>query len=228
MSDRLRLARAIKRENEQRHGMSSMATSTVDVNAPIPDEQLAAIERMDNNSLIVRLHFTVNHLSRWLSPIHDEHKLERSIYRGEPAPKDILIGMRNEENRVFPKMHLIAVKDNPDLDKLPEYVVSPERAELDMQRASIAMLSQFRRLRQSTCSLLRSLPDDAWRRDGSSRKSHNTTIRELALHLARHDYRYLRAFDNALDHVGAREGLAEIQKTHLDDLLKLVPQRLRI
>ncbi len=71
-----------------------MAISLVDVNAPIPVEQRAAIERMDNNSLIIRLHFTINHLSRWLSPIHDEHKLERSLYRGEPSPKEILILMR--------------------------------------------------------------------------------------------------------------------------------------
>ena len=205
-----------------------MAISLVDLNAPVPEEQLVAIERLDNNSLIVRLHFTVNHLSRWLSPIHDEHKLERSLYRGEPSPKDILIGMRNEENRTFPKMYHIAVNDNPDLDKVPEYVVTPERAELDAQRATIAMLSQFRRLRQSTCSLLRSLPDDAWNREGTSRRGHNVTIRDLAVHLARHDYQYLRAMDHALDQVGAREGLAEIQKTHLDELLKLVPQQLRI
>lgn len=216
------------RENEQRHGMSSMAISLVDVNAPIPDEQLAAIERMDNNSLIVRLHFTINHLSRWLSPIHDEHKLERSLYRGEPTPKEILIGMRNEEHRIFPKMHLITVQNNPDLDKLPDFLITPERAELDNQRAPIALMGQFRRLRQSTCSLLRSIPDDAWGRLGSSRRGHNTNLRSLAIHLAQHDYQYLRALDLALDHVGARDGLAEIQKTHLDELLKLAPERLRI
>ena len=205
-----------------------MAISVVDVNAPIPVEQLAAIERMDNNSLIVRLHFTINHLSRWLSPIHDEHRLERSLYRGEPTPKEILIGMRDEEHRIFPKMHLITVQNNPDLDKLPAYVVTPERTELDIQRAPIALMGQFRRLRQSTCSLLRSIPDDAWSRLGSSRKGQNTNLRTLAIHLAHHDYQYLRALDLALDHVGARDGLAEIQKTHLDELLKLVPERLRI
>jgi len=208
--------------------MSSMAISEVNVNAPIPDEQLATIERMDNNSLIVRLHFTVNHLSRWLSPIHDEHKLERSPYRGEPSPKEILIGMRDEENRVFPKMHLITVQNNPDLDILPDYVLTPQRAELDIQRAPIALIGKFRRLRQSTCSLLRSVPDDAWGRQGSSRKGHNTNLRALAIHLAQHDYRYLHALDVSLDYVGARDGLAEIQKTHLDELLKLVPERLRI
>ena len=205
-----------------------MAISFVDVNAPVPDAQRAAIERLDNNALIIRLHFAVNHLSRWLSPIHDASKLERSPYRGEPSPKEILIGMRNEEHRVYPKMHLIAVEDNPDLDKLPPFVVTPQRAELDEQRESIAMLSQFRRLRQSTCSLLRSLPDDAWLRVGISRKGHNTTIRELARHLALHDYQYLHALDMALDRSGAREGLADIQKTHLDELLTLSPEQLRI
>lgn len=205
-----------------------MSTSFVDVNAPVGSEQRAAIARLDNNSLIVRLHFTVNHLSRWLSPIHDPRKLERSLYRGEPSPKEILILMRNEENRVFPKMHLISVQNNPDLDKLPEYRVTPERALLDEQRTSIALLSQFRRLRQSTCSLMRSLPDDAWHRMGASRKSHNTTIRALAEHLAEHDYRHLRALDLALDQIGAREGLAEIQKVHLDDLLRLVPDNLHV
>jgi hypothetical protein len=208
--------------------MSSMATSYVDVNAPVPDEQRAAIERLDNNALIIRLHFTVNHLSRWLSPIHDPRKLERSPYRGQLSPKDILIGMRNEENRIFPKMHLISVQDNPDLDQLPPHTLTIDRQILDRERDTIALMGQFRRLRQSTCSLMRSLPDDAWDRSGRSRKEHNTTIRELAKHLALHDYRYLRAMDLALDQSGAREGLAEIQKTHLDELLKLVPERLSI
>jgi hypothetical protein len=206
--------------------MSAMSTSFVDVNAPIGTEQRAAIARLDNTSLVVRLHFTINLLSRWFSPIHDPHRLERSVYRGEPSPKEILIEMRNEEHRVYPKLHLITVQNNPDLDALPEYVVTPERALLDEQRDSIALLSQFRRLRQSTCSLLRSLPDDAWVRVGTSRKGQNSTLRSLAEYLAEHDYRYLRALDTALDSVGAREGLAEIQKTHLDDLLNLVPDRM--
>ena len=36
------------------------------------------------------------------------------------------------------------------------------------------------------------------------------------------------ALDETLDQVGAREGLAEIQKTHLDELLKLVPEHLKL
>ncbi len=89
-------------------------------------------------------------------------------------------------------------------------------------------MAQFRRLRQGTCSLLRSAPDDAWSLKGTSRRERNVTIRELAEQLALHDYRFLRALDETLDQVGAREGLAEIQKTHLDELLKLVPGTLRL
>ena len=90
------------------------------------------------------------------------------------------------------------------------------------------MMAQFRRLRQGTCSLLRSLPDDAWDLRGTSRRARNVTVRGLAEHLALSDYRHLRALDETLDQVGAREGLAAIQKAHLDELLKLVPTSLRI
>jgi hypothetical protein len=89
-------------------------------------------------------------------------------------------------------------------------------------------MAQFRRLRQGTCSLLRSVPDDAWDLVGYSRRERNTNIRELAEHLAVSDYRLLRALDETLDQVGAREGLAEIQKTHLDELMKLVPDQLTL
>jgi hypothetical protein len=203
-----------------------MVTSFVDVTAPIPADQLGKIAQLENNAIIIRLHFTINHLSRWLSPIHDEHKLERSAFRGEPSPKQILIGMRDEEHRVFPRMFLIANEQRPNLDRLPEYERTPERVRLDEARSSIALLAHFRRLRQSTCSLLRSLPDDAWDLTGVTRKRQNETIRGLALDLVRHDYQYLRALDVALDSVGARDGLAEIQKTHLDELLNLAPDHL--
>jgi hypothetical protein len=46
--------------------------------------------------------------------------------------------------------------------------------------------------------------------------------------LAIHDYRVLRALDQTLDHTGAREGLAEIQKVHLDELLRLEPHHVDI
>lgn len=204
------------------------ATSFVDVDAPVSDERRGQVSRSDNNSLIIRLHFTVHHLSRWLTPIHDPNRLERAVYRGEPTAKELVIGMRNEEERIFPKLHTIATQTSPDLDKIPDWQQDAARVAHDDATPTIVLMAQFRRLRQGTCSLLRSLPDDAWSLHGSSRRGRNVTIRELAEQLALHDYRYLRALDETLDQVGAREGLAEIQKTHLDDLLKLVPDTLHL
>jgi hypothetical protein len=199
-----------------------------DLSDPISDDGRAVIARMDNNALIVRLLFTLNHLSRWLSPVHDPNRLERSLYRGEPTVKELLIGMRDRELAVFPRIHLIAVQDNPDLDQLADPEITDARRALDHQRTTIALMSEFRRLRQSTCSTLRALPDAGWRRQGTSRRRHDVTIRELAEGLAEHDLRYLRVMDEMLDRVGAREGLAPLQTVHLDDLLKLVPERVEI
>jgi len=208
--------------------MMRSAASFIDVNAPVSDELRNRIRISDNNALIVRLHFTINHLSRWLTPIHDPNRLERALYRGEPTVKELVIAMRKEEARIFPKMHLIATQSRPNLDNLPVHEQDPVTAATDIATPTIVLMAQFRRLRQGTCSLLRSLPDDAWTLKGSSRRDTNASVRELAEHLALHDYRSLRVMDRTLDQVGAREGLAEIQKTHLDDLLKLVPDTLHL
>ena len=202
------------------------ATSLIDINAPISDEQYRQVSLMNNNALIVRLMFTVHHLSRWLSPIHDPDRLERSVYRGEPTAKELLIEMRDEEQRVYPKLHLIATRTHPNLDTLPIWQPDPRVREVDRQTPPIVLMASFRRLRQSTCALLRSLPDDAWDLQGISRRERNVTVRELAEHLALHDYRHLRALDATLDQAGAREGLAKVQKAPLDELLKLTPTHL--
>src|SRR5687768_5127253 len=115
------------------------------------------IDDLSNNSLIIRLHFAVNHLSRWLTPIHDVRRLERSPYRNEPSVKDLLIQMREEERRGFARLHAIATMNNPDLDKLPAPIITPDQAAFDRERSVLSILAEFRRLRQSTCSLLRSL-----------------------------------------------------------------------
>src|SRR4051812_44732179 len=120
------------------------------------------IADLSNDSLIIRLHFTINHLSRWLTPIHDRTKLERTVRRGEPTVKELLVRLRDEELRVFPKLHLIAMQNNPNLDKLPIYVRSEAQDEQDERLSPLSIMAEFRRLRQSTCSLLRSLPDNAW------------------------------------------------------------------
>lgn len=204
------------------------ATSFVDVNAPVGDDVRRQVARSDNNALIIRLHFTIHHISRWITPIHDPNRLERAVYRGEPTAKDLVVGMRDEEERVFPKLYTIATQTHPNLDAVPEWSPPPGSEERDRRAATIVLMAQFRRLRQGTCSLLRSLPDDAWDLKGLTRKGPNVSIRELAEQLALHDYRYLRALDETLDQVGAREGLAEIQKTHLDELMLLVPNQVRL
>ena len=206
----------------------SSATTYIDVNAPVSDDIRSQIAGADNNALIVRLMFTTNHLSRWLTPIHDPNRLERSLYRGEPTAKELVIALRNEEQRVYPKMHLIATQTRANLDTLPEWQENPQSVERDTLQPTIVLMAQFRRLRQSTCGLLRSLPDDAWGLVGRSRREPDVTIRQLAERLAVTDYRYLRALDQTLDQVGARQGLAEIQKTHLDELLTLVPEHLTL
>jgi hypothetical protein len=181
------------------------------------------VTHLENNALIIRLHFTVNHLSRWITPVHDRIKLVRSVRRDDPSVKDLLIQMRNEELRVFPKMHLIATRNNPNLDKFPEWEMTPEQEQLDREASAIEILAEFRRLRQSTCSLLRSLPDNAWSRVGTSRREHDWQIRTLAEHLARHDVVVLRQMDETLDRVGAREGISPAARARLDEVLRLAP-----
>jgi hypothetical protein len=185
------------------------------------------IADLSNDSLIIRLHFTINHLSRWLTPIHDRTKLERTVRRGEPTVKELLVRLRDEELRVFPKLHLIAMQNNPNLDKLPIYVRSEAQDEQDERLSPLSIMAEFRRLRQSTCSLLRSLPDNAWPRYGTSRREHDWQIRSLAEHLASHDLDVLYEIDLTLDRCGARDGVSSASRAHLDELLRLVPVTLR-
>lgn len=206
----------------------SSATTYIDVNAPVSDEIRSQIAKADNNALIVRLMFTTNHLSRWLTPIHDANRLERSLRRGEPTGKDLVIALRNREQQIYPKMYLIATQPRADLDVLPVWQEDQVDVQRDQVQPAVVLMAQFRRLRQSTCGLLRSLPDDAWGLIGRSRREPDVSIRHLAEALALSDYRYLRALDQTLDQVGAREGLAEIQCTHLDELLKLSPEHLTL
>jgi hypothetical protein len=189
----------------------------------LPTAADVKIVELDNSSLAIRLHFTINHLSRWLTPVHDGRRLERSIYRGQPTVKELLITLRDEELRVFPKLHLMSVQINPNLDKLPDYVRSARQDALDDGRSTLGILAEFRRLRQSTCSLLRSLPDSAWSRVGTSRREHDWQIRTLAEHLANNDILILSEMDRVLDSNGAREGVSPAARAHLDELLRLVP-----
>lgn len=185
------------------------------------------VSKLDNDSLIIRLHYTVNHLSRWLTPVHDRALLDRSVFRGQPSIKDILVAMRDEEARMYPKLHMIANEANPNLDRIGTETRSERQLAFDASASALSTLAEFRRLRHSTMSLLRNLPDGAWQRAGTSRREHDWQIRGLAEHLATHDLEALYQIDVTLDRIGAREGLAPAARTHLDELLRMTPVTLR-
>jgi hypothetical protein len=169
----------------------------------------------------------VNHLSRWLTPVHDRVLLERSTIYGKPSVKELLMQLRDEELRVFPKMYMISIEADPDLDRIPAAERSEANLRWDESTTALSTMAEFRRLRQSTLSLLRSLPDSAWKRTGTSRKEHDWSLRELAEVLANHDTLVLMQMDETLDQIGVREGLSPAARTHLDELMRLVPVTLR-
>jgi hypothetical protein len=179
------------------------------------------VSGLSNDAVIIRLLYTVNHLSRWLSPIHDDVKLTRSPQRDEPSVKDLVIRIRDNELRVFPQLHAIATQDRPDLDALPPLVRTDADIAFDRQAKVFEIMGEFRRLRQSTCSLLRTLPNSAWQRDGISRSEHDTTIRLLAERLVLEDQIHLGELDRALNRSGGREGIASVSQVGLGELQKL-------
>jgi hypothetical protein len=182
---------------------------------------VTAAPSLSNDALILRLHFAVNHLSRWLTPIHDQSVLQRSVHRGEPTVKSLVLAMRDEELKIFPYLYAVSVQTFPDLDQLAPMQRSVEVNRQDDLATTIEIMAEFRRLRQSTCSLLRSLPDNGWAREGVSRREHNWTIRQLAEHLAVHDEAVLTRLDRALARTGARTEIASTSRAPLGDLLRL-------
>jgi hypothetical protein len=80
-------------------------------------------------------------------------------------------------------------------------------------------MSEFRRVRESSTSVLRALPDTAWERGGYSRRERNWSIRELAEFLALHDLRALAEVDRALERVGARHNIAQVSRVRFEELV---------
>jgi hypothetical protein len=171
-----------------------------------------SIRDLPNDALIIRLIQTLNHLSRWLTPIHDRTVLEFSPRRSEPSVKELLISMRDTETRAYGFMNAIASERNPDLDRIPR--VEPSSAQISVDRSAhpLVIMSEFRRVRESSTSLLRALPDNAWDRGGYSRTQRNWTIRELAEYLAANDREMLRQIDRVLSRSGARHGIAAVSQ----------------
>jgi hypothetical protein len=107
--------------------------------------------------------------------------------------------MRDNEARYFPKMHLISIAQVPDLRRVQQ--VGP--TEYDPNDSVFTVMSQFRRVRQSTLSLLRELPQDAWNRVGVDVDNVTVSIKDLALELIDHDNEALAQMDAVLIARGA-------------------------
>jgi hypothetical protein len=187
--------------------MSSSAMSDQDVESPD-----SSIRDLSNDGLIIRLIQTVNHLSRWLTPIHDRTVLEFSPRRSEPSVKELLLRMRDTETRGYAFMYAIATESNPDLDRVPRVEPTEVQAAVDRSAHPLVIMSEFRRVRESSTSLLRALPDSAWGRGGYSRTQRDWTIRELAEYLAGHDREMLQRIERVLSQTGARDGIAAVSR----------------
>jgi hypothetical protein len=203
--------------------MSSSAINDLDTESPD-----SSIRDLSNDALIIRLIQTVNHLSRWLTPIHDRTVLEFSPRRSEPSVKELLLRMRDTETRAYGFMHAIATERNPDLDRIPRVEPSPAQIAVDRSAHPLVIMSEFRRVRESSTSLLRALPDTAWERGGYSRTERNWTVRELAEYLASHDREMLQRIDRVLSRSGARDGIAAVSQVdfaHIEEpFLATVPR----
>jgi hypothetical protein len=180
----------------------------------------SSVRDLSNDALIIRLIQTLNHLSRWLTPIHDQTVLEFSPRRSEPSVKELLLRMRDTETRAYGFMNAIASERDPDLDRIPRVEPSAVQVSVDRSAPPLVIMSEFRRVRESTTALLRALPDNAWERSGHSRTQRNWTIRELAEYLARHDREMLQRIDRVLSQSGARHGIAAVSQvdfTHIEE-----------
>jgi hypothetical protein len=172
----------------------------------------SSIHGLSNDALIIRLIQTVNHLSRWLTPIHDRTVLEFSPRRSELSVKELLLRMRDTETWAYGFMNAIATERNPDLDRIQRVEPTPVQSAVDRSAHPLVIMSEFRRVRESSTSLLRALPDNAWDRGGYSRTERDWTIRELAEYLARHDREMLQRVDRVLSRTGARDGIASVSQ----------------
>ena len=144
--------------------------------------------------IYLRLFHMLNYLSKRISSQRDEAKLSRPAERGEWSVREIVIHLRDNEAKVYPKLHLMANAVHPNLSRIAEV------ASLDYRPddSTLTVLSQFRRIRQSTVSLLRELPHDAWERTGVDTDGTVVTIRQLAMELIRHDAEHLAQVDATL------------------------------
>jgi len=152
-----------------------------------------------DEQIILELTHMVNQLAKRITPQRDETRVNRAAERGEWSVREIVAHLRDTEARYFPKMHIISVGEHPDLRRVQN--IGP--TEYDPNDTVFTVMSQYRRLRQSTLSLLRELPRDAWRRAGKDVDGTTVTIRDLARELVAHDADHLAQIDDTLIARGA-------------------------
>jgi len=153
----------------------------------------------DLEQIVITLTNMPNWLSKRITPQRDMSKVNRPAVRGEWSVRDIVAHLRDNEARYFPKMHLISIAQVPDLRRVQN--VGP--TEYDPDDSVFTVMSQFRRVRQSTLSLLRELPRDAWNRVGVDVDNVTVSIKDLALELIDHDAEHLAQIDEVLIARGA-------------------------
>ncbi|MDQ3549729.1 MAG: DinB family protein [Chloroflexota bacterium] len=151
------------------------------------------------DQIILELTNMPNWLSKRITPQRDMTRLNRPAERGEWSVRDIVAHLRDTEARYFPKMHLISIAQVPDLRRVEQ--IGP--TEYDRDDSAFVVMSQFRRVRQSTLSLLRELPRDGWKRSGVDVDNVTVSIRDLALELVDHDAEHLAQIDAVLIARGA-------------------------
>lgn len=156
-------------------------------------------ESIYEQEIILPLTQMTNYLSKRITPQRDETKLTRAPERGLQSVREILARLRDNEAVYYAKLYNLAKREWPDLSTFEQ--VGP--LEYDPHDLTLTVMSQFRRLRQSTLSLLRELPDDAWRKAGRDVDGTTVTILDLARELARNDAARLRQIDETLVARGA-------------------------
>ena len=149
----------------------------------------------ENERLIIALTQTVNQVTKRISPQRDFSRINRAPARGEMSVRDIVASMRDNEAVAFAKLHMRATSTEP-----PDFreVELPSGVPANPDDSIFIVMSQFRRLRQSTLSLLKELPPDAWRRVARDVDNRTVTIRDVAEALLRHDHERLKQIDRTL------------------------------
>ncbi|HUG15534.1 MAG TPA: DinB family protein [Thermomicrobiales bacterium] len=153
----------------------------------------------ENERLIVALTQTLNLVAKRISPQRDESLVNRAPARGEWSVRDIIAHLRDHEAVAFAKLHLMATSEVPDF----RHATLNTGVVYDPHDSVFIVMSQFRRLRHSTLSLLIELPPDAWRRAARDVDNRAISIRDLAESLLRHDREHVARIDEVLIARGA-------------------------